>query len=154
MDNDQQWTAVCLVLPVHCIELHTVPNPVSVIVNSFSSIRKSRPDKYTYMCIPLYLILEVTFYKQYTRGSESCCFLQLFTSVVFSTTYRSSSTLSFSSGWASTCIGSMPTWKTYIVIFQNKCSNMDKAYFKSRSDMPYSFNGSVMIRARTVFKLV
>lgn len=44
--------------------------------------------------------------------------------------------------------------KPYRIIFQNKCSNMDKAYFKSRSDMPYSFNGSVMIRARRVFKLV
>lgn len=129
MDNDQQWTAVCLVLPVHCIELHTVPNPVSVIVNSFSSIRKSRPDKYTYMCIPLYLILEVTFYKQYTRGSESCCFLQLFTSVVFSTTYRSSSTLSFSSGWASTCIGSMPTWKTIQNYFPEQMQQYGQSLF-------------------------
>lgn len=31
---------------------------------------------------------------------------------------------------------------------------MDKAYFKSRSDMPYSFNGSVMIFSQNGFQIV
>ena len=64
---------------------------------------------YDYSCLAKALCRSQFWYTLPHNSGQNLLLWQLFTNVVFSTTYRSSSTLSFSSGWASTCIGSMPT---------------------------------------------